>query len=735
MQIGTKRIVPKLIHEEPETIKTVKLPTNRQGVVVQKFKGLPPNAEAKDCVPTNKFPYMEFPFEYFNPLQTLFLPESVKDNNVVACGATSAGKTIIAEMAISHCLTETRKRSPLATASYIGPLKALVSEKERDWSSKGHAFYKYNLSILTGDFILTEERKQEVDQADIICMSSEMLGSKVRTAKVGSDSFINTIKVLVVDESHLISAVGRGPALEVALMKFTKINPSCRIIFLSATMPNVDSMAKWLSLLNGKETTIINSTYRPVDLDWHFEEFTSMNSAGSYQKNEQKKMEKGLQILHKFPNDKFIAFVHGKKTGKALLQMIQRTGINAEFHSADLNYAERNRIETSFRSKEKGTIRVVVATSTLAVGINMPARRVLIVGLHRGINLVEPLDVTQMGGRAGRVGLDVKGDAHVLIRSSARTHDKDFCTIKQPIISQIADVSAVAFHLVSEINEKDVTTIEQGVEWYLRSLAHSQKVIVEKDGPHQLMQLVFDKLRLCGAIKRNIDQTWSVTTIGKVASWFYLSPFDVGSWTSNFREILCKKPTEMDIAWALANTYTANQDYEQKLFGLGAKVSKQLGLNTHDMRNGVKKHAAALLHLLTDTYAKGDLSGLTGTYRMDSPRIAQAIEILGNSGKYFTGLPHEHVIPELKYRLLYGQGDKGMELAVLPGVGPKTINQIRSRRINSCKELVAAQALGQGVFSATKWEKLAPDVKLVAQIGHLAYIKKKNYEKQVERKT
>jgi replicative superfamily II helicase len=96
-----------------------------------------------------------------------------------------------------------------------------------------------------------------------------------------------------------------------------------------------------------------------------------------------------------------LIFCHDKNTGRQVLGMLKHEGIESFFHNADLELKERLEIEGKFADRENG-IRVLVSTSTLAWGRTLPARNVIIVGVHRGLNDIDQLDVIQMAGRAGR---------------------------------------------------------------------------------------------------------------------------------------------------------------------------------------------------------------------------------------------------------------------------------------------------------------------------------------------
>lgn len=731
MKIGTTSLaepIDFLEEEESIVVEQVIAPekkVRKEPNVVLKFKGFPPNCDPKDCVPTSEFPYMKSQVEYFNPIQSLFLKEVHKDNNIVACGSTSCGKTALAEMSAAYTL-ETIPGSKMA---YVGPLKALISEKYNEWTNTGHSFSKYNISILTGDFSLTDERKKELAAADIICMSSEMLGSRVRKYKAEKNGFLNEIKIMVIDESHLLSSAGRGPAIEAALMKFTKLNPTCRIIFLSASMPNVDDLGQWLSKLNGKDTTKVISDYRPVDLDYHWETF---ESKGYYNQVEQSKIRKVIEIINKYKQDKFIIFVHTKKTGRMIMQMVRESGEDIEFHNADLKLDQRSRIEASFKSRESGSLRLIVATSTLAVGVNLPARRVIIVGLTRGMDMIEPLDVQQESGRSGRIGIDKKGDAHVLIRSTKMHEDISFCKTVLPVESKISDKNVLAFHMVSEIAEGNVKNKRDAVKWFHRSLSHHQGILETKLGMSEevLVADVFSALEKCGAITLNDKKEYVATAIGKISSWFYVTPFDVADWKSNFKRIMSdgKKPSNIDIAWALGHTLTNMSEYEMKIKpgDLNAIVSGLI-MDNKQVLGGADKHIGAINTILTGKESgTPEIDVLAVRYKMDAERIAQAVQMLHTVGGYFKDSKHEHIIYELPYRLNYGMGDACMELLVLPGIGAKTAKQIMGRSIFNAKQLLAAQTMGSKILTDAKWETVKRDVEQVALLGHVEFLKRKH---------
>jgi len=726
MRIGTAVILDEPTDEfedfAPSTpIKTVQL---KSCVVEKKFFGVPPKAKAEDCLPTSNFSYMEFPFEYFNPVQTEFIRKGIdNEDNVVVSSSTSSGKTVIAEVVIAHTLEKIRKNNPMAKAVYISPLRALCTEKYQTWTSD-HSFAKYTISILTGDYVLTKEKKEELLRADIILMSSEMLGSRIRREDSEHNLWLTKdTMVLINDESHLISDSTRGPNAEVALMKFTKVNPKCRIIFLSATMPNVDEMGDWLTTLNNKHTIVIQNNYRPVDLNVHYEYYSASHN---YKMNETIKQVAAIALVRKYPDDKFLVFVHTKKTGYILLEMLRGQGIVSEFHNADVSKEDRDRIEKEFRSREPNSLRVIVATSTLAMGLNLPARRVILVGLTRGINLITSMEINQMIGRAGRIGLDPCGDAHILIDNTNAVEEIGLCKKVEKITSKLGERKIFGFHIISEIAEKNIASIEDALKWYLRSLLHHQSIFESDEIAKRFVTSTFDELEKYGAIKKSVDG-YSATKIGLVASWYYLSPYDVVGWANNFKSIMAEEFKSEDIAWALANIDSCLSDYSTKIADIKYyNFETYLQGKGRMLNGGVGKKAFAYYCILKNLpIEQRELYSIMAGTRMDMERISSAIKTLGKTSKIFEGCSNKHLLLELPYRLRYGIDN--VELVMIPGVGTVIAKKMMGRRIFTCKELLMAQEMGQKVLTDDKWHKVKDVVKQIANIGYLNYLK---YEDQ-----
>ena len=513
--------------------------------------------EAENLIKTLDFPYAKYDFEFFNVIQSTILPYCDKDFNGVVAASTSAGKTIVAEIFGSYMVREKKKKF-----IYLTPLKALAQEKIDDWTSESHHFSNLNLSICTGDYKIEGERLNELQNSDIVIMTSEMLDHRLRMYKSEKSSFLKEVGVLVVDESHLLTVDGRGDNLETALMRFTELNPEAKIILLSATMPNVNQLAQWLSVLNKKETFILESSYRPCKLNIHYKMYD--DETGSYELNNISMMEEALSLTSEHLNDKFIIFTHSKKIGFSMLKILQDNNVFADFHNADLSKDKRIALEKSFR--DKNGLRVLVSTSTLAAGVNTPARRVIVLGTTRNNVLVPAYDIQQECGRAGRPAFDKEGDAYILVGKSFYLSEKKRLETKELIVSRLLDLENgfyknLAFQILSEINNKKNCSLKNIFEWYQRSFSH----FTGKNISTSIFSTTVTNLVDLGIIDLSLDGILTLTNIGKISVNNYVSPFVVVAYRNSFTNYFKNNfNNDFALSFALANNSDSLQNFMTK---------------------------------------------------------------------------------------------------------------------------------------------------------------------------
>jgi helicase len=386
--------------------------------------------------------------------------------NALVAIPTASGKTLVAEMAMHHAIANGGK------CLYIVPLKALASEKFEEFGNKG-----VRVGIATGDF---DRRDDMLGRNDIIVATSEKVDSLLRN----NAQWISDITLLVVDEVHMIDSLGRGPTLEMVIAKMRFRNPAMQVIGLSATIGNPDKLAGWL------DAELVTSTWRPVDLRQgvffndciYFRDSTRSIKAVSKNyddlnlcldtiaeggqclvfvssRRNAEAFAKRAAAAIKSEDPALVAYSEkiqrGAETdmGKSLASCVAR---GAAFHHAGLGRPERSVVEEGFR---KGLIKCISSTPTLAAGLNLPARRVIIRDYNRftageGMQPIPASEYHQMAGRAGRPRLDPYGEAVLIAKDQGQVEELFEWYIEAPpeeVHSKIAEPAALYTHILSLI--------------------------------------------------------------------------------------------------------------------------------------------------------------------------------------------------------------------------------------------------------------------------------------------
>jgi len=443
-----------------------------------------------------------FPFEKFNAMQAATLPAVLgTDENVVVSAPTASGKTAIAEATICRTLAAG------GTALFLAPLRALTNEKEREWERFEEL--GYSVYVVTGERDLNPRR---AERADVLVMTPEKADSATRKHDSRRYSFVREVDCCVIDEVHLLDSTERGSVLEVTVARLRRLCDP-RIVALSATMPNVDDVAAWLDA--PEETTFaFGEEYRPVPLAADVAVYSHGENAFA---DKYRRLFRALDLVepHVREDGQALVFVSSrqdtvqaaKKTRDKLTERDVPVGARGDydfhtdaadlendtlrqsvldgvgFHHAGLSRADKARVEAWFR---EGKIRILFSTSTLAWGVNLPARCVVIrdTKYHdplEGEVEMSPLDVLQMLGRAGRPGYDDQGYAWVVCDRSDADRYRRLLSEGKPIESRLADVERptgtgsdgqgedvatdLAIHLNAEVALGTVGDIEDAMDW------------------------------------------------------------------------------------------------------------------------------------------------------------------------------------------------------------------------------------------------------------------------------
>lgn len=642
---------------------------------------MPPVTKVEDqnnLVPTKSYPFGHWKFENFNPVQSRMMDFYDKETSGLIAATTSSGKTVVAEIFLAQ---EIHQRG--GKGMYLVPMRALAQEKIDEWTDEKHHFGKLKISICTGDYRLTKERAKELEEADLIIMTSEMLNHRSRNFKAEQNNFLKNVGTIIVDESHLLTVPGRGDHLEVGLMKFTQINPTARVIMLSATMPNVEEIADWVAYsLTKRDTFVLRSKFRPVPLTIHYEPYS--DDLKRYDLIEEEKVNKGLDIIEWYKDDKFLVFAHTKRTGEIMKRSLKSAGIEAEFHNADLGKQERISLEQRFKNEK--TPRVVVATSTLAWGCNLPARRVVILGVHRGLQEVESYDILQMIGRSGRLGIDPMGDAYILVPESKEREYRAKYSKAGKIESQLLEkegpkYKTLAFHLVSEIHHGNIETTDDVHEWYKRSLGYFQNKSLDK----KVVDDTLDVLKKCGAIAFEEDK-WIIRPIGKVSSMFYFSPFDTSDLYFNFKNLFTdkKENDDLSIAMALGNIDSQRTSIVTKFEKEEIKAfQSQINITGRTYMEGAMKAGFCYFNLLNGVGSQA-CSMFQRSLQYDFSRISQILQALDSFG----GRGEKNSFyKNLEGRIVSGVPAHLVELCRVPNIGKVRANRLFAKGIKTIDDL------------------------------------------------
>lgn len=292
---------------------------------------------------TSDYKWWRPSFAEYNKVQEAVVPFCDKDVNIVVSSATATGKTVIAECAFAYHVATG------GNCLYICPFRAIADEKTRIWEKS--SLSSRGFSIWSGD-------NSERNETGLVVGTLEAVDIAIKSCK--KDEWVKSLKCVVLDEAHIIGDKSRGSVAENVIIDITELNPSCRIIFLSATMGNARELASWIKSLNGKVTKCISSNWRPFDVEYRIYAVDSFSE----------KIEKTLELVSQNSFVKTLVFVHSKKTGKLLVEKLREVGIRAVFHNASVKASIRAKMEAEFREPYSG-LNVMVSTSTLGAGVNV----------------------------------------------------------------------------------------------------------------------------------------------------------------------------------------------------------------------------------------------------------------------------------------------------------------------------------------------------------------------------
>ena len=456
-----------------------------------------------------------FPFS-LDPFQLEAINFLNQGHSVVVSAPTGSGKTLIGEYSIYRALSHGQK------VLYTTPLKALSNQKLRDFRQQ---FGESHVGLMTGDLSINRD-------ASVIVMTTEIFRNMLYAAVDNNDDPLRDVETVVLDECHYMNDIQRGTVWEESIIYCPS---SVQLVALSATIANSGQLTDWIQKVHGP-TQLIQSEFRPVPLNFNFCSAKGLhpllNESGKglhpnckvwrAPKGNKRKGRSPHPPQPQAPSIKFVIdklserdmlpaiyFIFSRRgcdravkelssqslvssSEKALIKrnlsiykktnpeaMREQQHVDAlkrgiAAHHAGMLPAWKELIEQLF---QKGLVKVIFATETLAAGINMPARTTIISTLSkRAENGHRPLmgsEFLQMAGRAGRRGLDLKGYVITVQNRFEGVKEAGKLAISpaDPLVSQFNPSYGMVLNLLQRYDlQKSKELVERSFGCYLASL-------------------------------------------------------------------------------------------------------------------------------------------------------------------------------------------------------------------------------------------------------------------------
>ncbi|MEM4630261.1 MAG: DEAD/DEAH box helicase [Candidatus Diapherotrites archaeon] len=483
-------------------------------------------------------------FEKFNPMQEKAIKAGIFEKSVVISSPTASGKTTIAELVALNSILKKGKK-----VVYTCPLRALASEHAKDFREK-YKDLKIKFALSIGDF---DSSGSKLAFKDMIFTTYEKLDSLLNHEA----NWLSNIGVLIVDEIHMLGS-DRGPTLEVIITKLKLLNKKIQVLGLSATIPNSKEIADWLS------AELVVSNYRPVELKEGIylegviyfkdniekvslrEDALSSLALDTLKKNKQaifflntrktsenyaEKLasisqnylsEKEKKVLEKASQIVLNVLEQPTKQCQKLASLIKKGSC---FHNAGLLHKQRQIIESLFK---KNYLKFISSTPTLAIGVNLPAFRVIMPSPYRyssfGMEKIPVYEWKQVAGRAGRPKYDSSGEAILIAKNESQKQDYfDYFIFGEieEITSFLNNEQEISFHLLSTISSGFISDMESAEEFFSLTFFANQNKGISKISKSIIKAL--KSLIEMGFLVGD-DQRLEATPLGKRVAQLYLYP-------------------------------------------------------------------------------------------------------------------------------------------------------------------------------------------------------------------
>ncbi|KAI0950168.1 hypothetical protein AcV7_008716 [Taiwanofungus camphoratus] len=460
------------------------------------------------------------------------------DENMVISAPTGSGKTVLFELAIIRMLTQASGNGKTDKCIYVAPTKALCSEKCRDWTAKFQPL-GVNCCELTGDTVhFGKSAWGNARDASVMFLFKlirfSVAGGSITTGEKWDSltrnwrdhgQILSQIQLFLVDEVHILNE-SRGSTLEVILSRMKTRGSSVRFLVVSATVPNIEDVASWIGdgTSDGSATIMqFGEDFRPCILSKFVYGIPRKRDHNdfAYQRTLDYRLYSILQ--RHSANKPVLVFCSTRKGVMATAEQIMKEYEEATEKKQLLPWTRPPRIEQNFANKRleklaacgigihhagmsmsdrrateelylKKLLRIVFATSTLAVGVNLPAHTVVIKGVKIFQNNTSQeysdLDIMQMMGRAGRPQFDKEGVAIIMCETELEAKYKALVQ-GQTVLESCLHLN-LSEHINSEVGLGTITDLDTAKKWLHSSFLYRR---IKKNPKHY-------------AIGKESGQTW-----------------------------------------------------------------------------------------------------------------------------------------------------------------------------------------------------------------------------------
>lgn len=476
-----------------------------------------------------------------NPVQVEAVKRGVlSGSNMVISTPTASGKTLVAEMLL------VKKSLEGKIGVYLTPLRALASEKYQEFSRLRDL--GLSVGISTGDY---DQPAEYLGEYNIVVATYERFDSVMRQRPL----WLSRVGVVVVDEMHNISDPERGPIIEAIVARSLK--RGFQVLGLSATIGNPELMAKWVrgelvstnwrpvrlveGVLDRKRSRIVflDGREEPVDIESDpvldlVKHNLEMNMQTLVFIHNRKKVEELAEVFAQSSSasadsssiSSLLEELESAPTRleRELIPELLRRGVG--FHHAGLSHISRRVIEEAFRRR---ILRVVFATPTLAAGVNLPARRVLVSikrydpSSSKRVN-ISVSEYKQMAGRAGRPQYDDLGEAIIIDARDLKEGFKYINSPPEPVLGKMFTERSLRVHVLSSIVSGEARTISELVELfkYTFSAQYCGDVEFLRRRVEEAVSVLVESNMISSVGGKLVP-----TLLGRVTSYTYLDPLTV----------------------------------------------------------------------------------------------------------------------------------------------------------------------------------------------------------------